>query len=197
MPEYPRGDYHRDPLHIADALDQIRRRLGKQEFEAPTGATTLPPAPTAFDLGFLVARLAEVAASAADESQVRSGFRGRNSHDQRAAVILTHATAQATEALLHLTAALEVAGQQHAAEENPYRPGPPPLHVHDRLHRHLARAHRQLTHTIGELRDDVTDQGYTYPHPTKRVRGITPVNHKPNAKPAVAAATPSSAPRLL
>lgn len=60
--EYPHGQYQRDPLHIADALDQIRRRLGKHKIEAPPGTTALPEVPTAFDLGFLTSRLAEVVA---------------------------------------------------------------------------------------------------------------------------------------
>lgn len=197
MTEYPRHHYQRDPRHIADALDQIRRRLGKHKVEVPAGNRALPEAPTAFDLGFLTSRLAEVIAQAADETQVRSGFNGHHQHGQHTTAVLTRAIARATEALAHLTSALAEAGAHYSTQDNPFQEQQPPADVRERIHRHLARAHRQLTHTIGELRQDTADHGYTYPRPTKRVRGIIPVTpNKPPAKPATPAAQ-SATPRLL
>ncbi|MEU3657961.1 hypothetical protein AB0E67_35515 [Streptomyces sp. NPDC032161] len=58
----------------------------------------------------------------------------------------------------------------------------------------MARAHRQLTHTIGELRHETADHGYTYP--TKRIRGLTPIATTP-ARPVNPAGPPTTAARLL
>lgn len=199
MIEFPRHQYQRDPLHIADAFDQIRRRLGKHRVEAPPGTTAFPEVPTAFDLGFLTSRLAEVIAQTADEAQVRSGFNGHHQPGQHTTAVLTRATARATEALAHLTSALAEAGAHYATQDNPFHEEQPPTDVRERIHRHLACSHRLLTHTIGELRDATADHGYAYPRPTKRVRGITPVPVTPN-KPPVVPATPAAhgaTPRLL
>lgn len=197
MTEYPRHHYQRDPLHIADALDQIRRRLGKHKIEVPVGTRAFPEAPTAFDLGFLTSRLAEVVAQVADESQVRSGFNGHNRHGQHTTAVLTRATARATEALAYLAYALAEAGAHYSTQEDPFREQQPPTAVRESIHRHLARAHLQLTHTIRELRDATAEHGYTYPCPAKRVRGITPIApNKPPSKPA-APTTRNATPRLL
>ncbi|UGQ10923.1 hypothetical protein LO772_29580 [Yinghuangia sp. ASG 101] len=195
MPEYTHRHYHRDPLHIADALDQIRRRLKEHRIEAPPGVTAFPAAPSAFDLAFITSRLAELIAQIADEAQVRAGFQGHTEPGQHTTAILTHTAAETTDALHYLSTALALAGTHYSAQDNPRSGDQPPRDLHEQIHRNLARTHRVLVEASNRLRQTVADHGYTYPRPIKRVRGITPVGAK--KPPPAASATASRSARLL
>lgn len=197
MPEYPYRHYHRDPLHIADALDQIRRRLKQHRIEAPPGVTVFPEVPDAFDLAFLTTRLAELVAQIADEAQVRAGFQGHTEAGQHTTAVLTHTAVQTTDALHYMSTALAHMGTHYAAQDNPGSGNKPPRDLHEQIHRNLARTHRVLADATNRLRQAVADHGYTYPRPFKRVRGITPVTTKQPPAPPAASVTTSRSARLL